>query len=90
MGAPYFRAHQRFTVDIEIVALGTSRALRSRGRILDLGLGGAACELEHPVRLGEALELKLAAAGEETSLLGRVAWVAWSEHSAVRAGLPAG
>jgi hypothetical protein len=87
MGSGYFRAHQRFSVDLDVVVSVSTRGLYARGRILDLGIGGAACELDQPVRMGEEVELRLASTGETHVFTARVAWMAWAERSSVRAGV---
>lgn len=87
MGAAHFRVHQRFHVDIEVVVSAATRPLQARGRLLDLGIGGAACELDLPLRMGEEVRLVLASTADGRILRARVAWVAWAEHSSVRAGV---
>ena len=61
------------------------RNLEAQGRVENLGLGGAALTLAHPVRLGECVGVRFW--GEQAvELEAEVAWVAWTEGG-VRAGL---
>jgi hypothetical protein len=53
---------------------------------VDLGIGGGACELDTPLRLGEEVTVLLDTVGD-FRLRGEVAWVGWAEASAVRLGL---
>ncbi len=86
MGGRPYRAHQRFAVDLEATVSATSRELAARARVVDLGLGGAACELDHPFRLGEIVSVQLC--GSAPFLLyADIAWLAWAEGSKARIGL---
>jgi hypothetical protein len=85
MALRQFRAHQRFQVDLPVVASARGRALSVAGTMVDLGLGGSACVLDEPLRLGE--EVALVVAGEPTTeIIATVAWVAWGEATAARVG----
>jgi hypothetical protein len=85
MALRHFRAHQRFQVDLPVVANARGRALRVGGYMVDVGLGGGACVLDEPLRLGE--EVALVVAGEPaTEIIATVAWVGWGEATAARVG----
>ena len=86
MGGLQYRVHQRFLVDMEAKLNSCARAVSGRGRILDLGIGGAACELDQPFRIGEQVELHLAS-NPPRRLVAHVTWIAWAESSAVRLGV---
>jgi len=86
MGAGHFRAHQRFVVDIDANLRATGRPALARGRVIDLGVGGAACELDAPLRMGEEVEIELSSA-PPLRLRAVVAWIAWAESSSVRIGV---
>lgn len=53
---------------------------------MDVGVGGAACELHEPLRLGEPVTLVV---GVEpgVEIAATVAWVGWGETTAARVGL---
>lgn len=85
MNVRHFRAHQRFPVDLPVHAIVLGRGASVRGSMVDLGLGGGACVLEEPLRLGESVRLLF---GGEPSVEVRasVAWVGWGEATAARVG----
>lgn len=90
MGTRHYRAHQRYPVEAGVTIVATGRQMEARGRLLDLGLGGAACELDSPLRLGEPVMAKIQALDDKRSFAAipaEIAWVAWAEGSAVRLGL---
>lgn len=62
------------------------RTISSHGKTLDVGIGGAACELDTPLRLGERVQLVVTGTAPRI-LAAEVAWVGWAESSAVRVGL---
>lgn len=80
-----YRQHQRFMVDLEATVSSARRELTARGRVLDLGLGGAACELDAPLRMAEPVHVRFQ--GTEEMLEATVLWVSWFEASGVRVGL---
>ncbi len=53
---------------------------------MDLGVGGAACELDVPMRLGERVQVVITMDVPRV-VSGEVAWVGWAEGSAVRLGI---
>jgi hypothetical protein len=86
MSARHFRAHQRFPVRLHVTVTSLGRPVLSQGRTVDLGIGGSALELDTPLRLGERVQVRI----DDTypiTIPGEVAWVAWSEASAVRLGV---
>jgi hypothetical protein len=86
MASRHFRAHQRFLVKLPVTVESVHRRVVSKGSTVDLGIGGSACELDTPLRLGEDVTFRL---DDQAGLLlrGEVAWVGWAEASAVRLGL---
>jgi hypothetical protein len=85
MNGRHFRAHQRFQVALPVLARLLGRPATVRGTMVDVGLGGGACALDEPLRLGE--EVVLAVAAEPpVELRASVAWVAWGESTAARIG----
>lgn len=86
MPTRHFRAHQRFSVHLPVSVRSTARSVSSRGHSTDLGIGGAAFELDTPLRLRESVEVTLQGC-EPITLPGEVAWVSWAESSAVRLGV---
>ncbi len=86
MAARHFRAHQRFPVNLPVCVSSPARSVSSRGRVIDLGIGGAALELDTPLRLKESVQVTLEGS-QPITLPAEVAWVAWAESSAVRAGV---
>ncbi len=86
MATRHYRAHQRFIVQIPVTITATYRGIRSQGTTVDLGIGGGACELDTPLRLGEAVEVQFGFRPVRT-VQGEVAWVGWAESSAVRLGV---
>lgn len=86
MPTNHYRAHQRFMVQIPITVTAELRGVQSRGTTIDLGIGGGACELDTPLRLGEAVEVQMETKPRRL-LHGEVAWVGWAESSAVRLGV---
>ena len=85
MALGHFRAHQRFQVDLPVRASARGRALTVAGSMVDLGLGGGACILDEPLRLGEEVVL-LIAGDPATEIIATVAWVGWGEATAARVG----
>lgn len=86
MPTRHFRAHQRFPVRLHVTVTSLGRSVVSQGRTVDLGIGGAALELDTPLRLGERVHVLI----DDTypiTLPGEVAWVTWAEASAVRLGV---
>lgn len=82
----HYRAHQRFAAKLPITVTSVYRNVASRGTTLDLGIGGAACEIDTPLRLGETVQVVIT--GEQPRVVcGEVAWVGWAESSAVRLGV---
>ena len=65
MATRHFRAHQRFSVRLPVAVASVHRSVLSKGTTVDLGIGGGACELDTPLRLGAVLFLQrvLAARG---------------------------
>ena len=86
MGTHHFRAHQRFQVKLPVTVTAGRRQVASKGTMLNLGIGGGACELDTPLRLGESVEVVLEG-HDPLTLIGEVAWVGWAESSAVRLGV---
>lgn len=86
MPARHFRAHQRFSVHLPVSVRAAARPVLARGRSIDLGIGGAAFELDTPLRLSETVHVTLEAS-QPLSLPAEVAWVSWAESSAVRLGV---
>jgi hypothetical protein len=86
MGTRVYRAHQRYRVNASATVVAPARGVVARGRILDLGLGGAAFELDTPLRVGERAELQLLD-DAPAFLGGTVTWVGWCEASAARVGV---
>ena len=85
MAARHFRAHQRFQVDLPVQARVLGRTLNVGGSMVDVGLGGGACMLDEPLRLGE--EVLLVVDGVPAAeIRAAVAWVAWGESTAARVG----
>jgi len=85
MNVRHFRAHQRFRVDLPVRAVVLGRGATVRGTMVDVGLGGSACSLEEPLRLGE--DVRLVVESEPTvEVRASVAWVAWGEATAARIG----
>lgn len=62
------------------------RNLEAQGRVENLGLGGAALTLAHPVRLGEPVSVRFWG-DQAVELEAEVAWVAWAADGGVRAGV---
>ncbi len=85
MAARHFRAHQRFSVNLPVSVCAPARSVSARGRTIDLGIGGAAFELDTPLRLRESIRVTLEGS-QPITIPGEVAWVAWAESSAVRLG----
>ena len=85
MTVRHFRAHQRFQVDLLVRANVLGRAASVPGTMVDLGLGGGACVLDEPLRLGEDVLLTV---GQDhvVELRASVAWVGWGEATAARVG----
>ncbi len=86
MAARHYRAHQRFLAQLPLTVTSVHRAVRAQGNTLDLGVGGAACELDGPLRLGERVQVVITMDSPHV-VNGEVAWVAWAESSAVRMGV---
>ncbi len=86
MTARHYRAHQRFAVKLPLTVTSLHRAVTAQGMTLDLGIGGAAVELESPMRLGEQVQVVLTM-DVPRMVNGEVAWVGWAEASAVRMGV---
>jgi hypothetical protein len=86
MGDKHYRAHQRFALRLAVTVTSVHRQVASMGHTVDMGIGGAACELDKPLRLGEAVQV-VVSTDRPRILCGEVAWVGWSESSAVRLGL---
>lgn len=89
------RAHQRFAVHLIVQATSTSRSVERVGTMTDVGLGGAALELDLPLRHGESINLVILPSNAEGALSPhgivlssvRVVWIAWGEGSCVRIGV---
>lgn len=81
-----FRAHQRFLIKLPVIVSSIHRHVVSKGVTVDLGIGGSACELDTPLRLGERVTLRLE---DQADLIfpAEVAWIGWAEASAVRLGV---
>lgn len=73
-------------VDLEATVTSESRGFSAIGRIIDLGIGGAACELDVPLRMGETVLLRFQGCTQPT-INATVMWVSWFESSGVRIGL---
>jgi PilZ domain len=86
LGERHYRLHQRFLVDLEATVVAESRAVTATGRVFDIGLGGAALELDVPLRMSEHVQIRFHGEGQP-SIRGHVAWVAWAEGSCVRVGV---
>jgi hypothetical protein len=86
MPTKHFRAHQRFAVRLPVTVTSVHRRIASKGTTVDLGVGGGAFELDTPLRLGEAVQVRV---DGQTRLQfpAEVAWVGWAEASAVRLGV---
>ena len=82
----HFRAHQRFPLHLGVTVSSLSRDVSGLGHLVDIGLGGAACEIDTPLRLGEQVQVVIRTQGM-TVVQGEIAWVGWAEHTAVRLGL---
>jgi hypothetical protein len=87
MTTRHYRAHQRFIVQVALTVTSTQRTVRAQGSTLDLGIGGAACELDAPLRLGEQVQVVVTTDSGPRAVAGEVAWVGWAESSKVRMGL---
>jgi len=94
MANRHYRAHQRFVLKLPVVVSSIQRPVSARGSTVDLGIGGSACELDTPLRLGEKVLVTLdhgamtsSPTADATVLKGEVAWVGWAESSAVRLGV---
>lgn len=85
MSARNFRVHQRFPVVLPVRAIVLSRGTSVVGTMVDLGLGGSACVLEQPLRLGENVRL-MVGDGQVVEVRASVAWVGWGEATAARIG----
>lgn len=86
MAIRHFRAHQRFVLRLPVTVSSLRRSVSALGATVDLGIGGAAFELDSPLRLNEAVHVTIK--GEPPiTLTGEVAWVGWAESSAVRLGV---
>jgi Tfp pilus assembly protein PilZ len=85
MAHQHYRAHLRFPVLLD-ASVRSSRGVSMRARVVNLGVGGLSAEAEHPLRLGEAVEL-LVLTDEPLRLNGHVTWVGWAERSLVRFGV---
>ena len=90
----HFRAHLRTPVDLPVAMTGERARGGRRGRLVDLGLGGAQVELERsaespPPELDDALLLEIEAPTlwDPLSLRGRVAWVRSLPSTKVRFGV---
>ncbi len=81
----HFRAHDRFRVQLAATMTVVSRGLETQGQILDVGLGGASLEVTQPLRLGEPVIIRVWTPA--ATLHGEVAWVAWAQSGAARAGV---
>lgn len=86
MATRHYRAHERFLVKLPLTVTSIHRAVSAQGSTCDLGLGGTACELNVPMRLGERVQLVLTMDVPRV-VSGEVAWVGWAEGSAVRMGV---
>lgn len=86
MPTRHYRAHQRFLVRLPLTVTSIHRSVRAKGTTLDLGVGGAACELDVPMRLGERVQV-VVTVDVPRVVSGEVAWVGWAEGSAVRMGV---
>jgi hypothetical protein len=86
MPARHYRAHQRFLVKLPLTVTSIHRSVSAKGTALDLGVGGAACELDVPLRLGERVQV-VVTVDVPRVVSGEVAWVGWAEGSAVRMGV---
>lgn len=86
MAARHYRAHQRFAAELPVTVTSVHRSIASHGKTLDVGIGGAACELDTPLRLGERVQIVVTGTAPRI-LSGEVAWVGWAESSAVRLGV---
>lgn len=82
----HYRAHQRFMVKLPLTVTSIHRSLCAKGITMDLGVGGAACELDVPMRLGERVQVVITMDVPRV-VSGDVAWVGWAEGSAVRLGI---
>ncbi len=82
----HFRAHERIRANLAATVSMSGRGLEAQGRVVDIGLGGAALEVAHPLRLGEPVQIRIW--GDKPLLVpAEVAWVAWAEGGTVRAGV---
>lgn len=86
MATRHYRIHERFLVKLPLTVTSLQRSVSALGTTCDLGLGGTACELNVPLRLGEPVQLVLSLDVPRV-MSGKVAWVAWAEGSAVRMGV---
>lgn len=86
MSMRHYRAHQRFIVKLPLTVTSIHRSLCAKGITMDLGVGGAACELDVPMRLGERVQVVITMDVPRV-VSGEVAWVGWAEGSAVRLGI---
>ncbi len=73
-------------VDLEATVTSERRELTAHGRVIDLGLGGAACELDVPLRMAETVSVRFQGCAE-IAVTATVLWVAGFEASGVRVGL---
>lgn len=86
MPGRHFRAHQRFSVQLPVSVCAPTRSVSARGRSIDLGIGGAAFELDTPLRLREVVQVTLEGS-QPVTFSAEVTWIGWSESSAVRLGV---
>lgn len=86
MASRHYRAHQRFIVEIPVTVTSIHRTVAAHGKTLDVGIGGAACELDTPLRMGEHVQVLVTGTAPRI-LKGEVAWVGWAESSSVRVGV---
>ncbi len=73
-------------VQLPMTVTSIHRSVSARGSSIDLGVGGAACELDAPLRLGEKVQVVITMHVPRV-VSGEVAWVGWAESSAVRMGV---
>lgn len=86
MTSKHYRTHQRFGARVQVTVTSVHRNASAHGSTVDLGVGGMACELDAPLRLGESVQVILLLESPRVAR-GQVAWVGWAEASAVRLGV---
>ncbi|MCH2109917.1 MAG: PilZ domain-containing protein [Polyangiaceae bacterium] len=86
MSKRHYRNFHRQEADFRIRARVHERELDAIGKLLNIGVGGASCEVDAPVRIGEIVELSIESR-TPFEVAGEVMWIGWGEGGVARMGL---